>query len=307
MPVDSTQASFLSCGGVPSCDSPSIFAERLETIEALCDGQLSVSREWHVHLWQKGVHRALAFCPKRVDNFEIPIVAEVATDDSSYTEAVRVCQGDTLETLEWAVVLELFVDSCGDFSLRVGVLYGFEPTDDEYTSLGFSRKLPLVTPGDGSLAVAGLALHVIAPYTRYGVVGTNCQHFAREFGGELHLSELALAVLRPQDEAMLQALSASSGGLVVGGAVASKTAAATVTTFSLKPAWGVFGWLGLKTKVACVTAAHGTAYCAAAGASGAVVGATVVSAASYGGYVGLQHSQRGGCYCCCGGRTQSIR
>lgn len=327
---DAAHASYVSCGGAPNVDHLTEFAARLETIDSISRGWLRTPRQWHVHLWQSGVHRALVFCPKRVENFELPVMAEVATDLTSLTACLDACDDKEPETLEWGIVLELFVDSGGTFSLRVGVLYGFEPTDDGFTSLGFSRpiafaqdsaqalepapepmpELALGLSGFSALSsnracVAQMALNVIAPYTRYGVVGTNCQHFVRELGVLLHLSDEALALLVPQDEVAVHLAASSFGGFIVGGTVASRVAAQTVTSVMVKPAWGILGWMGLKTKVAVTVAAHSPPYIAAAGATGAVVGATVSAAVAGTAYMGLQQSQRGG-GCCCGGRATSI-
>lgn len=324
---DASQAVRNSCGGLPNRDHLAVFRESLDAIDGLDQGWLRTPRQWHVHLWQSGVHRALVFCPRRMENFDLPILAEVATDATSYNDCVAACGEKTPETLEWGLVLELFVDSVGAFSLRVGVLYGFEPSDDGFVSLGLSREIafalvsdpePAPEPGpgqpgsstsagaqNGGECVAQLALNVIAPYTRYGVVGTNCQHFVRELGASLHLSDEALTLLVPQDEVVVHLAASSFSGFVVGGSIASHTAAQTMTQVIVQPAWGFWGLAGFKTKVAVTVAAHGPPYIAAAGASGAVVGAGMGAAVVGTAYVGLQQSQRGGL--CCFERPEPIR
>lgn len=214
---------------------------------------------------------------------------------------------DGAVTFDWGIVLELRVD-CDLFYLRGSVLYGFEPTDDGFTSLGFTDEIPFLAAGEGGESVAEHAKAVIGSYARYSLIGTNCQHFVFELGEELSLSKLALATLQPQDEQLVQVVPALGGLLVVGGAVAANAMAATSTTTTMAtisiPAIG----LTIIHGTTATTAAHSAAFCAGVGAAGGIAGGAVTGAVACGTYSVVKEmqrsrrSKRGGLLCCASSR-----
>lgn len=285
-------------GPAPAQRRPTLsFDSCIALIDQCCGGRLRKPRVWHAHLWQQGLHRAIVLCPQRNETFEMAVVNEVAC----HLDGVE----DGTVAFDWGIVLELRLD--GDlFHLRCSVLYDFEPTDDGFTSLGFTNKIAFLTCEGRSVVEHAKA--VIGDYTRYSLIGTNCQHFVSELGFELRLSKAALATLQPQDEQLMQVVPAIGGVLIVGSAVTANAMAATATTTTMASISIPTIGLTIMHGTTATSAAHSAAFCAGVGAAGAIAGGAVTGALACGTYAMVQERQRskrsnqGGLLCCARGR-----
>jgi len=219
-----------------------IFQSRCQRIYDRDRKHMRQPRSWKAYLWKApSRHWSLVLCPAS-ERFEFTVDSDIAHGDWTLGE---------LDCFTWGVVLELQISSSTDgefFFPLVGIIPDVNRSG--LSELGLTSQCTFKE-------IEEKALQVVKSYKAYALIGTNCQHFAKELGERLDLSEEAIRALQPEDAAVMRVVGTITGttagivggGAVVGSALGATVPVATVTT-SVAPAaggWGVWAYLGYTT------------------------------------------------------------
>lgn len=158
------------------------FQERCAMILGMNGGALRPQRMWSVYLWKQQRHWAIVL-QAASDPFEAR-----AVDDFMY-HAQQCCHVE-VPSSRFFLVYELLLPN-GFPRLMIGVKTDFDPERPCVHPLGNVGPVSFEE-------ICAEAVAVVDSYRCYSLVGSNCQHFTKDFASKLH----APVPFTPEDEAV---------------------------------------------------------------------------------------------------------
>lgn len=197
------------------------FRERYAMILGMNAGPLRQRRMWTVYLWKQQRHWALVLQPTS-EPFEAR-----AVDDFMYSPTH--CCNVEVPSSRFFLVYELLLPD-GILQLMLSVKTNFDPSRDCVEDLGHVGLISFEE-------ICAHAEQVVDGYRCYSLVGSNCQHFSKDFAARLNTPVSCV----PEDEAVATSAlngahkavlgSTAVGATCVGAVVAPETTALTAAAY----------------------------------------------------------------------------